>query len=391
MRILHVINLHRNRGGADQVAEFSVDILRAQGHPAHLLTLDSRVLGRGLHGKTRAFVSGVYSSMGRRVMAAAIEEHRPEVVHIHDLYPFFSPWALLECRRAGVPVVMTCHDYRLTCPTAQHLHKGRICERCLNGKEYWCVLKNCRGSVPESFAYALRNAVARKWNLFENYVDLFISPCDFLRRRLVQTGIPESRMETIRYPIPRHELLRDASEGEYVAFCGRISQEKGVNLLLEAAERIGVPVRIAGDHSEAGELVDSAPPNAEFLGWLEREALDEFYRHARILAFPSIWYETFGLVMAEAMSFGLPVVASNLGPRDEIVDDGITGLLFENGNVADLAQKLHQLWDDPDLCTRLGAAGRDKMESEYSEQAYGQNLVCAYERAALIRKEALCK
>ena len=143
----------------------------------------------------------------------------------------------------------------MTCPTSQHLYRGQICERCLDGKEYWCVLRNCRDNVLESAGYALRNAVARRSKLFTNYVDVFISPCDFLRRRLIDAGFPDSRIEVIRYPSTPHDASCSSGDGEYVAFCGRISPEKGVGLLLEAADRTGVPVRIAGDFAEASELV----------------------------------------------------------------------------------------------------------------------------------------
>ena len=131
-------------------------------------------------------LAATYCASGRSIIAGHIREFEPDIVHVHELYPFFSPWILLECKRAGVPVIMTCHDYRLTCPTYQHLCRGMVCQLCAKGHEYWCVLKNCRENIFESLAYAMWKVVARKFELFFNNVSVFIAGSQFAKARLMR-------------------------------------------------------------------------------------------------------------------------------------------------------------------------------------------------------------
>ena len=381
MKAIQLTNLHRFRGGADVVAEENARLLTRRGNESVLLTRDSRRSATGLMGKVRAFRSGVYSAAGRRLVATALQQYAPDLVHIHEVYPFFSPWVLRDCARAGVPVVMTCHDYRLTCPIAVHLRDKDICELCLEGREYWCFLKNCRGNRLESLGYALRSAVARKWRLFLDNVTLYTTPSEFVKGRLADAGFPAERIVVVPNMISAPGSAVDPSSNTYVAYVGRIVPEKGIETLLTSARMTGLEVHLAGDYSQMPALRENAPPNVTFSGLLGRSEVRQFYQDARFLVFPSLWYETFGLVTAEAMSCGLPVIASNIGAVPEVVEDGVTGLLFEAGNAADLAAKMRFLWDHPGLCREMGQAGREKVIREYSEDVYYDRLMHVYRRA----------
>ena len=154
-----------------------------------------------------------------------------------------------------------------------------------------------------------------------------------------------------------------------------------ISTLLASAEMTGLRVRIAGDPSPMPELVKKAPRNVEFLGALSRADVDALYRGARFLVVPSLWFETFGLVAAEAMSHGIPVIASNMGALAEVVDDGTTGLLFEPGNPEALAGKMSALWNDSALCKRMGRMAREKVIREYSEDTHYRRLMAVYEAA----------
>jgi glycosyltransferase involved in cell wall biosynthesis len=189
---------------------------------------DSGDLQPGLFGKWRAFTSGVYAREPTRRVATLIEEFRPDVVHVYELYPLISPWILPECRRRGVPVVMTCYDYRLSCPVATHYRNGEICARCTGGREHWAVLHNCRGSLPESVAFALRSAVARRWELFRDPISRFITPTRFAAQWLVEHAqLPAEKVVTIPCLIDMPETGVDPAEGRYVGFAGRFVPEKG--------------------------------------------------------------------------------------------------------------------------------------------------------------------
>jgi glycosyltransferase involved in cell wall biosynthesis len=174
----------------------------------------------------------------------------------------------------------------------------------------------------------------------------------------------------------------DPGAGEYVGYVGRISSEKGLDSLIAAARALpDVPVRLAGDWSGMPELRDRAPANVSFVGFLGQDDLGDFYGNSRFVVLPSTCFEVFPLVLPEAMGHGLPAVVSRIGGLPEIVTDGETGLLFEPGDADDLASKIRLLWDDAQLCRRMGAAARDRAVREFSEDAFYGRLMGAYERA----------
>jgi glycosyltransferase involved in cell wall biosynthesis len=125
-------------------------------------------------------------------------------------------------------------------------------------------------------------------------------------------------------------------------------------------------------------MMSQAPANVEFMGRLGYEDLLTFYEKARMLVVPSVWFEPFGMVAADAMALGLPVIASRIGGLPDVVEDGVTGLLFEPGNAHDLAEKIAHLWDDRALATQLGRSGRTKAAYQYSQKSYLRNLMAVY-------------
>src|ERR1022692_4674288 len=150
MRVLQIYNQYRSRStGESAIVANTVRLLEEHGHEVCLLGRDSLDI-RTARQKAWAAIQGVYSFSTRRFVSDRIRDWRPDVVHVHNLYPRFSPSVLVACRREGVPIVMTVHNYNLTCPTSCHLYKGRICEDCVGGHEYHCVLKNCRNNILES-------------------------------------------------------------------------------------------------------------------------------------------------------------------------------------------------------------------------------------------------
>lgn len=387
MKVIQVINKHRFGGGIDIVADATISLLKKRGNSVFLVSRDSRKLGYSFWAKLRAFGCSIFSPSAWLEMLAMLRMNAPEIVHVHEVYPLISPWFLKACRKVCVPVVMTCHDYRLVCPTANHFQGGNICELCCEGREYWCIIKNCRSNIFESVAYALRSAVARKFRLFHDNVTFFIALTNFGRDRLIDAGFAEKRIVFLPNMVSIPDSPIDPSDGEYIAYAGRISPEKGIDTLLAATRKTGIPVRLAGDGPIKHELVKRSPKNAAFVGLLDRGRLDEFYRKARFLVVPSIWFETFGLVVAEAMGHCLPVIASRIGGLPELVDDGVTGLLFEPGNSKDLANKMKLLWENPDLCRQMGMAGREKAIREYSEDVYYKRLIAVYRKAIEINKK----
>jgi glycosyltransferase involved in cell wall biosynthesis len=266
--------------------------------------------------------------------------------------------------------------------------EGKVCERCAGGKEYWCILKDCERDIFKSTGYALRSFVARQFSLFKDNVDVFMSLTEFAKKKLVQNGFPSKRVQVI-YSLADPEQIKPAfngNQGCYVAFAGRVSHEKGIDTLLKASQRLpDVPFKIAGKYDNSYlNLVQHAPTNVEFMGQLDREALNAFYADARMIVVPSKWYEGLPMVIIEAMLSGRPVICSDIGGLSEIVEDNSTGLLFRPDSADDFVQKVRRLWTDPEFCRRLGISGRKKAEREYSPDLFYERLMLAYETALRI-------
>lgn len=292
------------------------------------------------------------------------------------------------CKKLGVPVVMTVHNFRLACPNGLLLSHGEICHRCLGGREYWCILRNCESDVFKSAGYALRTMTARFLRRYDANVDHFLCLSAFQRNLLVREGLPGERVSVLTNPVEiQVAASSSAIERNGVLFVGRVSREKGIASLFEAARICsGIPFELAGNYGSMPEAVDLAPDNVKLLGPLVPQKLGALYNKARIFVLPSVCYEGFPTVLLEAMAHGLPIVCSRIGGLPEIVEDGINGLLYEPGNGAELAGRIQMLWQNPALCEKLGEAGRRKFQEKYDAEKLMDGLMRIYEKVAEGRK-----
>jgi glycosyltransferase involved in cell wall biosynthesis len=382
MKICLIHNEYGKISGEEIVVNRIIELLRANGHDVTYFQRSSAEIPEMRFGKLRAFFSALYSPSSKRAVKRLLVEKRPNVVHIHNLFPLISPSILPECKRVGVPVVMTVHNYRLVCPNGLHMVHGEVCEKCCGGREYWCVLRNCEGNPAKSLGYALRNYVARKRRYYLDNVTICAVLTEFQRGRLVNEGFPADRIVVIPNAVDGDDVRYDLSLGEYVGFVGRISPEKNVPSLIAAAQKHSdISFKAAGAYDRMPDLPDQAPSNFEFLGHVGASQIADFYNSARIIVLCSVWFEGFPMVFVESMIHGKPIVCSQIGGLSEIVEEGKTGLLFEPGNAEDLAEKIRYLWERPELCAKMGEAGREKALREYSLSKYYERLMGVYKKA----------
>lgn len=379
MRILHVNNTHRGFGGSDISCTQVIDLCIQRGLNVQVFAKDSKNLPTGLRGKIQAFFSGIYARSAVKEFEEILRTFKPHVVHVHELFPLISPWVLPRCTTAGIPVVMTCYDFRLTCPIATHHNKNGMCYDCMDGKEYKVVFNNCRNSLLESFAYGARNAVASRFELFTKHITRFIVLTEFSKDWIEQhVGIEPGKVAIIPCVVPAPiDVVKDPSEGEYVAYAGRFVPEKGIEILIEACRKIGLPLRLAGDSPSHPAILPG--DDVECVSTSAPGALAAFYRGARVFVVASLWEETFSIVLAEAKSHGIPVIAPRIGAIPYVVEDEKTGLLFETGNVDELAKKLQRVWEDDDLCRQLGAAGRRDVQEKFNDDICFEQLLRVYQ------------
>lgn len=371
-------------GGEETVIANTTTVLRKHGHEVVIAMRSSRGIERSLLSKVTAGLGGIYSISAATEMKQRIASERPDVVHVHSIYPMWSPSIFRACKRMGVPTVLHVHCHYLTCPNWYHLRKGQVCERCLGGKEYSCLLKNCRGSLVESAAYFLRSYIARRFGLVSNNVTLFVTVSDFLKQRLTASGFPNERIAVLPNVVLDASVPGHGSEsGDYIGYCGRLSEEKGLSVLLEAARLTGLPVRVAGEGPERSALEQAAPPNVTFLGHLNRDDLHNFYVGCRFLVLPSLSFEGFPMAAVESMMLAKCVVASRIGAIPEVVRDGRNGLLFKPGDSGELSRLMQALWSDVELCRTFGIAAHSDVQLRCTEDKYYNGLLAIYHRAIL--------
>jgi glycosyltransferase involved in cell wall biosynthesis len=371
------------RGSGEEVMVDAIhELLKSKGHQIRPYIRSSLELQHMTLGKARAFFSGIYNVREKWKVASFLLTEKPDCVFVQNVFPLLSPSVLVACHQAGVPVMMRCPNYRLLCPNGLLMTKGRICEKCIGGREYWCVMQNCEQDLFRSTGYALRHFVARRFSLFQQHVDVFMVLTSFARRKLIASGFAPERVQVLSALADPSwfQPASDGHRGSYAGFVGRISPEKGVDLMVEAAHRLPhIPFKIAGAYPADTPLVSHAPNNVEFVGPLNRDALITFYRDAKFIIVPSRWYEGLPAVMIEAMLCAKPIIASSIGGLPDVVDDRVTGLLFRAGDVEELSAKVQMLWNDNAWCYELGLAGRRKAEHHYSPDAFYERFMAAYD------------
>lgn len=344
------------------------------GNAGHdVLSLQPSAAGRaGVALAARAVWSRAAADAVRRVVRAK----RPDVVHFHNLFPNLSPAVLRAAHAEQVPVVMTLHNFRLSCLPATFLRKGKICEDCLGRTPWRGVLHGCyRGSRAASAALATSLELHRLLGSFQ-HVDLFVVLSEFMRDKLVEGGLDPAKLRVrpnFAWPMPRRK-----GPGSYFLVLGRLSPEKGVDVLLEAWTGEGRLV-VAGDGPERRRLEASSPPGVEFLGAVQAEAVPTLMADARALLLPSQSYEGSPRAVVEAMAAGVPVVGSDIGGIPEHVVSGTSGLLVEPTDTRGWASAIDRLRDD-DLSTRLGEGAYFRWQELFSPETALASLEDVYRK-----------
>lgn len=377
MRLLYAYNPSRMGGGSNNGTRATIELARRNGCETEVFLRDSKDLPEGWAKRLRAGASVLYPRQTVRDFAHTLDRFRPDVVHVYELFPLVSPWILPECSRRGIPVVMNCDDYRLTCPVMTHLRAGQVCTECVDGREYRCILQDCRQNLAESITYAAYNMMVRKRRLFAAHVSRFVVLSEFTRNWFIEhADIPADRIAVVPPIIAIPDSAADPGAGTYAAFAGRFVPEKGIDVLLQAARLSGVPIRLCRDKNFFPTI--TLPADVPVTIAQDRSQLDLFYRGARMFILPSTWFETFGIVGAESMAHGIPVIASRLGAMTSLVRDGIDGLLVESGNAEVLANQMLRLWNDPSLCRELGTAAHLRAAQNWGAAAHWKQLSEVY-------------
>ena len=375
VRVLVAHNGYQYRGGEDSVVDAEIALLQRHGHEVELFSRHYDEIDR--IGKPAAAVQAIWSVHTIAELTNRVAAFKPDVVHAHNTFPLISPSLYAAAARAGVPVVQTLHNFRLLCPQAMFLRKGRVCEDCLGKLPWRGVLHRCyHRSAAKTAVLASMLGVHRTIGTYRSKVSRYIALTEFSRTKFIAGGLAGEQIAVkpnfVDGPAPEAERTRSGA-----LFVGRLSIEKGTRVLARAAAmRQHAVFDVIGTGPEQAAL--EASPGIRLLGWKDPEAVYARMREASCLVVPSICYENFPRTIVEAFACGAPVVASRLGAMAEIVRDGETGLLFEAGNADDLARKLTWAEANPAAMREMGANARREYQEKYTPEANYRQLMTIY-------------
>ena len=340
----------------------------------------------GFTQQIRAAANLLYSFEAKSKIKKLLKIEKPDIVHLNNFAHQISPSILDVFAKYNIPTIMTMRDYKIVCPTYSMLADGKPCERCKDGRYYWCFLNRCtKTSYSKSLLNTLEMYLHHKILHIYDKIDVFISPSMFLKSKVKEMGFGEkvvylpnfTRLEQVT---PRYEQKENS-----IVYIGRLSHEKGVETLMKAVRGLDVRLKIIGDgplkESLKFKVKSEKLDNVRFLGYRSGDDLRNEVRNSIVLVIPSECYENNPRSVIEAFALGKPVIGARIGGIPELVKDGKTGYTFEPGHAGDLRDKIECLLQDPDSAIEMGKNARRFVEEKNNPEKHYQKLIEIYQMA----------
>jgi glycosyltransferase involved in cell wall biosynthesis len=391
MKILLVHNRYRSTApsGENRVVDQESEALAALGHDVRHFERHSDDI-ENWPAWQKATLPGrvVWNPASRRDLAARLAQDRPDVVHIHNTFPLLSPSVLYACRSAGVPAVITLHNYKLLCASGDFFRDGQVCHDCAGGNPAAAVVHRCyRGSALATSTTVLNaRAHRRSWR---RLVSAYIFISESQRRLLAAMDFDPDRTFVKPNVVPYDGPVAGPRERQ-VTYVGRLDAAKGAPLLIKGWDAYRA---IAGDDAlrlviaGGGPMLDEVTAwaatrsSVELRGLMSKQQVFELIGRSRAVVLPSEWEETFGLVVLEAMAVGVPPLASGHGSFPELITDGVDGALFEPGRPDSLAKLLLDVDVSPARYEELGRQARATYETKHQPRQSIEQLLEIYRYA----------
>ena len=328
-------------------------------------------------------LQGIWNLKAARSTQAILEKLPRDrtIVHLHGYTKALTTSPVRIARRLGFQLVCTLHDFFAACPNGAFFDyvAGKPCER--RALSISCVARQCdKRNYAHKLFRVVRGGVQRYRGQFPTAVTEYIS----LSRRSAELLAPYLPRAARLHPLQNVvDVVSDppveAERNRTLLCIGRLDLEKGVLLVARQAHRLGLGVTFVGDGPLRPEI--EAIPGMTITGWISSEAVQRHLDTARCLVFPSLWYETYGLVVSEAAARGVPAIVSDISAAAERVENGLTGWRFRNGDPADLARCLTLTWDDTLIRDAGRAAYRAFWANPETRGTHADNLVRIYRQA----------
>jgi glycosyltransferase involved in cell wall biosynthesis len=379
-KILIVHNIYQQSGGEDSVVVNEAALLRKYGHQVEVyLRHNNDIVGQS---KVSLLAQAVYSKKSYADIVDKINTFKPDIIHVHNTLPLVSPSVFWAAHHSNIAIVQTLHNFRLFCPQATFLRAGKICEDCMGKVPWRGVLHGCyRKSFTQTAALTGVLLVHRAIGTYRKKIDAFIALNTFSKNKYIQGGMLAEKI--FIKPNFVEDLGVGIGERADFLYVGRLSPEKGARIFAKAfnLETHGL-LKVVGEGEERIFLANIS--NIELLGALSPLEVRPLMKSSLALVLPSICYENMPMTLVEAYSCGLPVIASRLGALCDLVEEGVTGLLFNAGDAHDLAEKMSWAKAHPEAMAVMGRNARAKYLKEYTPEQNYEILMNIYDKALLL-------
>lgn len=404
MKILLVHNNYSVKGGAEVFVFEIARVLEENGHDVAFFTAWEEGIkvpnsdlfpspadykNGGLLRRLRQVPKAIYNRDAKAAFASMIERFKPDVVHAFAVYVRLTPAILEAAREAGIPVALSCNDYKHICPNYKLYHHGRICSDCKGGRFYNALYNRCAHNSVAISAVSMAEAYVHEWrNLWRGNVDIFLFASRFMASQTeafwgkgtVKIDFLQNPFDAVKNHVPAHV-------GDYILYFGRLIEEKGVDVILDAAKLCpNVPIVVVGDGPDWAMLEDRASDldNVRFVGPAWDTDLRAWLEGARAVVVPSKWHENFPYVILQAFAAALPVIASNRGGIPELVHPEAEriafGWTYEASDPSELAEIMREVMNrsEKDL-EEMGRAAQSWVGEQFSDNALYSRLINIYE------------
>lgn len=387
MKILLSNKFYYRRGG-DCIYMLNLEqLLKQHGHEVAVFAMDypenietpwSKYFPQKMS-KLMAFTRPFGSKEVRTKFNKLLDDFKPDVVHLNNIHTQLSPVIAELAHKRGIKVVWTLHDYKLLCPRYDCLRNGtEICELCFNGDKSNCKNYKCMKGSTLASMIGYKEAVIWNRERLEACTNVFICPSRFMEEKMAQGKFDKKKLLTLCNFIDVDKCKKDEHGKEnYYCYVGRLSHEKGVNTLLEAAKQLPYKLMVIGGGPLSDELkakANDSKGSIEFVGYKQWDEIKTLVGKARFTVIPSEWYENNPLSVIEAQCLGTPVLGANIGGIPELIDNEVTGMTFESRNVDDLTKKIEAMWQHSFDYQAIAQTS----QTRYNSERYYQDIMKIY-------------
>lgn len=404
MRILLVNKFHYLRGGSEKYYFELAKLLKDHGHTVAFFSMKNEnniktgdreyfvdEIDMNTGSKFEA-LNVIYSKKNKALMEKALEEFKPDIVHINNFQRQLSASIIDAVKEKNIPLIMTAHDLNSICPASIMLYNGEVCEDCITKGYTSCIKKKC---IKNSMLKSVLGYIEKKYyDLHKIFckVDCIISPSEFNKNQLLK-GKLKCNDITVIHNFVNETKKTDYTLGDCAFYFGRLSKEKGILNLIEAINNIpGARLIIAGDGPERENIQayikeHKLENRITLLGYLNQNDIRENIRKCRFVTVPSIWYENCPYSILETMEIGKPIIGSKIGGIPELIQDGINGFTYEHNDVTKLTNILMKLFGNDETVKQFSKNSKQIFIQNYSAEAYYNKLMTVYNKYINTDKE----